>query len=99
MQAIFEARLMDYPEELSGKQETVILSAFLRGYQQIRPFTTQQSEAFPWFYALVSAFWLSDIKWDENSLANALASGNTRAAHEWMREIYRRELSRLPMPA
>ena len=98
MQAIFEARLMDYPEELAGKQETVILSAFLKGYQQIRPFTTQQSEAFPWFYALVSAFWLSDIKWDENSLANALASGNTRAAHEWMREIYRRELSRMPMP-
>ena len=98
MQAIFEARLMDYPEELAGRQENMILSAFLKGYQQIRPFTAQQREAFPWFYALVSAFWLGDIKWNENSLANALASGNTCAAHEWMKEIYRRELALLPMP-
>lgn len=98
MQAIFEARLMDYPEELAGKQETVILSAFLNGYRQLRPFTTQQSEAFPYFYALVSAFWLGDLKWDENSLANSLASGNMSAAHEWMREIYRRELSLFPAP-
>ncbi len=98
MQAIFEARLMDYPEELAGKQETVILSAFLNGYRQLRPFTAQQSEAFPYFYALVSAFWLGDVKWDENSLTNTLASGNVIAAHEWMKEIYRRELSLLPMP-
>ncbi len=98
MQAIFEARLMDYPEELAGKQESVLLSAFLKGYQQNRPFTAQQREAFPWFYALVSAFWLGDITWDENSLTNALASGNTCAAHAWMKEIYRRESSLLPMP-
>ena len=98
MQAIFEARLMDYPEELSGKQEPVILSAFLKGYQQRRLFTAQQREAFPNFYALVSAFWLCDLKWNEDSLANALASGDTYAAHEWMKEIYRRELSLLPMP-
>lgn len=98
MQAIFEARLMDYPEELAGEQEAPILSAFLRGYQQVRPFTARQREAFPGFYALVSAFWLSDIRWDENSLANALASGDTRAAHDWMKEIYRREVSLPPMP-
>lgn len=98
MQAIFEARLMDYPEELAGRQEAVILSAFLKGYQQIRPFTARQMEAFPYFSALVSAFWLSDIRWDEKSLANALAAGDDFAAHEWMKEIYRRELSLLPMP-
>lgn len=98
MQAIFEARLMDYPEELVGRQESIILSAFLNGYQQIRPFSTQQREAFPYFYALVSAFWLGDIRWGEDSLANSLASGNASAAHEWMREIHRRELLLLPMP-
>ena len=98
MQAIFEARLMDYPEELAGEQEALILSAFLRGYQQVRPFTARQREAFPRFYALVSAFWLADIRWDKNSLANALASGNIGAAHDWMKEIYRRELFLLSMP-
>ena len=98
MQAIFVARLMDYPEELAGKREALILSAFLKGYHQLRPFTARQREAFPRFYALVSAFWLSDVRWDENSLANALASGDTDAAQDWMKEIYRRELVLLPMP-
>lgn len=98
MQAIFEARLMDYPEELAGRQEAVILSAFLKGYQQRRPFTAEQKAAFPYFYALVSAFWLEDIKWNEHSLANALASGDTAAAREWMKEIYRREFILPPMP-
>ena len=98
MQAIFEARLMDYPEELAGKQEAVVLSAFLRGYHQIRPFTQGQRDAFPYFYALVSAFWLSDVKWEENSLANALAAGDDFAVRRWMREICKRELTLLPMP-
>ena len=98
MQAIFEARLMDYPAELAGRQEPVILSAFLNGYQQVRPFTPEQKAAFPYLYALVSAFWLADIRWDENSLINALASGDAAAAHAWMKEIYRREMTLLPMP-
>ena len=98
MQAIFEARLMDYPAELAGRQEPVILSAFLNGYHQVRPFTPEQKAAFPYLYALVSAFWLADIRWDENSLINALASGDAAAAHAWMKEIYRREMTLLPMP-
>ena len=46
MQAIFEARLMDYPEELAGRQEVTILPAFLQGYHRERPFSRQQT---PWF--------------------------------------------------
>ena len=77
MQAVFEARLMDYPKEIAGKQESIILSAFLKGYQKERPFTKEQREVFPYFYALVSAFWLSDMKWDENSLCHAVETGDT----------------------
>lgn len=98
MQAIFEARLMDYPNEIAGKQEHIILSAFLKGYHQERPFTNEQREVFPYLYALVSAFWSSDIKWDENSLCHAAERGDTETAHRWLKEIYNRILSRPKMP-
>ncbi len=98
MQAVFEARLMDYPEDLAGRQEEVILPAFLKGYQQKRPFTAEQKAAFPYFYSLVSAFWLADLKWNENSLLNALKSEDSESARRWMEEIFRRECYLLPMP-
>ncbi|MBR4163262.1 MAG: hypothetical protein IKR11_07045 [Solobacterium sp.] len=96
MQAIFEARLMDYPHELSSHQEHIILSAFLKGYQKERPFTNKQKEAFSSLYALVSAFWLADIRWNENSLENCIASNDSEGIHQWMKEIYKRELFVLP---
>ena len=91
MQAIFEARLMDYPEELAGHQEDEILSAFLDGYQKIRPFTEEQKAAFPYFYALVNAFWGADMKWSDNSLTTTVEKADDASAHQWMKEIFRRE--------
>ena len=91
MQAIFEARLMDYPEELAGRQEEIILSAFLDGYQQIRPFSSEQKTAFTYLYALVNAFWSADIKWSDHSLAAAVEKDDDVSIHRWMKEIYRRE--------
>ena len=98
MQALFEARLMDYPDGLAGHQEEIILSSFLKGYQQIRPFSEEQKSVFPYLYALISAFWLDDMKWSQDSLTKTIESGDSGAAHEWMKEIYRRELYLLPMP-
>ena len=90
MQAIFEARLMDYPEGLAENHEAVILPAFLKGYHQERPFTEKQVEGFPYLYALISAFWLIDMKWDEHSLANAVEKADSDAVLQWMKEIYNR---------
>ena len=98
MQAIFEARLMDYPEELTGRQEEIILSSFLRGYHRARPFTLAQAAAFPALYALVTAFWLGDMQRNENSLPHAVASGDFAAVHGWMDEIHRRACAFVPMP-
>ena len=98
MQAIFEARLMDYPDGLNGRREEIILAAFLRGYHRVRPFTQAQKAAFPYLYALVSAFWLGDLKWNEDSLAHAVESGDDDAARAWMKEILRRASSLPPMP-
>ena len=91
MQAIFEARLMDYPDELVGHQEEIILAAFLDGYQQIRPFTEKQKAAFPYLYALVNAFWGADMKWSDNSLTTTVEKADNASLHQWMKEIYRRE--------
>ncbi len=93
MQAIFEARLMDYPEEIEGKQESVILPAFLRGYHWERPFTDKQKEVFPYLYAVISAFWRGSIY----SLCHAIEEGDTEAAHKWMKEIHSRTVFRPEM--
>ena len=98
MQAVFEARLMDYPEALAGHQEEIILSAFLQGYHQIRPFSEDQKKVFPYLYALISAFWLSDMKWNENSLAHAIEACDSDKVHAWMKEIDRREACLLSIP-
>lgn len=98
MQAIFEARLMDYPKEIAGKQEGIILSAFLKGYHKERHFTKEERDVFPYLYALVYAFWEMDIKWNENSLCRAVEAGDAEAAHQWMKEIHNRILFRPEMP-
>ena len=98
MQAIFEARLMDYPEEIDGKQESVILPAFLRGYHRERPFTDNQKEVFPYLYAMISAFWVASIQFDEDSLYHAIEAENTESVHQWMKEIHRRTMFRPKMP-
>lgn len=87
MQAIFEARLMDYPKEIDGNQEGVILPAFLRGYHRERPFTDKQKEIFPYLYAMISAFWI--VSEDEDILCHAIQAGDTESVHQCMKEVYR----------
>ena len=85
---------MVYAEELSGKQEEIILSPFLKGCHRERPFTKQQIEVFPYLYAIVPAFWLMDI----NRLINSIKAGKSDAAHEWMEEIQKRLTNHKHMP-
>ena len=94
MQAVFEARLMDYPEDLAGHQEEVILSSFLKGYHHVRPFSGEQKSVFPHLYALISAFWCGDL----DHLTKAIKSGDCGAVHKCMEFIYRQEQTVLPMP-
>lgn len=90
MQAVFVARLMNYPEELKGKQEQVILSAFLDGYNRERPFSEKQKEVYPSFYALITAFDSGDIIWDEKSLLNMIKANDVLAVHKHMKDIYQK---------
>ena len=91
MQAVFEARLMDYPEEIAGQREEIIFTAFLDGYQSIRPFTEEEEEAFPYLYALIDAFWGVDMKWSDSSLSKAVDEEDDTGIRRWMEEIRRRE--------
>lgn len=76
MQAVFESRLMDYDDDDTNREKK-ILSAFLNGYHKIRPFSNKQKCAYPYLYALIDAFWASDIIWNDNSLKK-LISRNDR---------------------
>lgn len=97
MQAIYEARLMDYPENYGGDHEHIILPAFLKGYHNERPFSDVQKSMYPYLYAIVNAFWGTDIKWNEDSLLQELEQGNIKAVHKWLEEIQKRLLTLEPM--
>ena len=99
MQAVFESRLMDYPEELDGHQEEIIFSSFLEGYQQVRPFTAEQKEAFPYLYALITAFWGVDMKWADKSCAKTVDEADDATVHQWMKAILERESAMYTVPA
>ncbi len=90
MQAVFEARLMDYPQDYSKEYEDKILFNFLRGYQSERPFNNLQRKFFPYLYAIIDAFWASDIVWDDKSLLKQCDRKNETAVHKWLKEIWNR---------
>lgn len=94
MQAIFEARLMDYPDNIGDNVRPEILSSFLRGYRSVRDFSGEQKNWYPYLYAIITAFWSSDISWNEDSLTNAVKSGNRESVQKWLRVI-RDRLNRL----
>lgn len=84
MQAIFEARLMvDYPDDIASDPESVILPAFLRGYDRVRPFTAEERAAYPHLYALCTAFWLMRL----HAIINAIKEDDRQKVRECMRAI------------
>ncbi|MCM1114319.1 MAG: hypothetical protein NC397_02350 [Clostridium sp.] len=94
MQAVFEARLMDYPEDKEDNFEPKILISFLEGYNSVRSFSKEQQYWYPYLYAIINAFWSSDIRWSENSLLNAHKNGKVESVRRWLLMILKRlELS------
>lgn len=98
MQAVFVARLMDYPESYDGKHESEILPAFLKGYASERPFSKMHRNTFPYLYAIIDAFWSADIKWNEDSLLKQLEKGDHNAVCRWLKVILKRLSNLKPMP-
>lgn len=90
MQAIFEARLMDYPENKQDDFETKILESFWKGYCSVRSFTTEEQKLYPYLCAIIGAFWSSDIRWNEDSLMNAQEAGDVESVRRWLSTIYER---------
>lgn len=90
MQAVFEARLMDYPQEKEADFEANILASFLDGYCSVRSFTKEEQQWYPYLYAIIDAFWSSDIRWNEDSLLNAHKAGNAEGVRRWLSTIWER---------
>lgn len=72
MQAVFEARLMDYSEECRQNSEQIILPAFLKGYDSQRPFSALQKKLMPYLYAIIDAFWAAYTLWGKDGLQTAI---------------------------
>lgn len=90
MQAVFEARLMDYPEDKGSDFEEEILTAFLEGYSSVRAFSKEEERWYPYLFAIIDAFWSADIRWNEDSLLNAYRAGDKDGVHRWLTVIWER---------
>lgn len=61
IQAVFEAKLMEYDKPLDSEYSREIFKAFLSGYEHEREFTDEERAAIPHITAVVNAFWLIDL--------------------------------------
>ena len=89
MQAVFEVTLMDYKEEASPERERKILSAFLDGYERLRPFTDEQRKFFPYLYAVLTAFEMGKMSYDKDCLKELIQADRTDDIRERMKNIHR----------
>ena len=87
MQAIFDATLMEYNEEASSERERRILSAFLAGYESLRPFTDEQRKVFPYIYAILTAFELGRMSYDKDCLKELIQADRTNDIRECMNDM------------
>ena len=100
MQAIYEARRMDYPESRETDFEAVILKSFLDGYCSIRSLSDTEKQWYPYLQAIITAFWSDDIRWNEDSLHNAHKAGDAEGVRRWLLTIWERlsaSLSEFPI--
>jgi len=99
MQAFFEAQLMDYSESCAENHESLILSAFLNGYNKKRPFSGSEKSLYPYLYTVISGFELGIVKYDEENLYKATESGDDKTIKKLLTEMYRRlnVLSEIPL--
>ncbi len=90
MQAVFEARLMCYPQNAPADFEAQVFSAFLDGYTAIRPFSEAEQRWLPTLWRVIDAFWSSDIRWNDDSLLHAFHAHDPGGVHRWLTTILRR---------
>lgn len=90
MQAVFEARLMDYPENKEDDYEEKILTSFWDGYCSVHSFSIEEQQWYPYLYAIIDAFWSADICWNKDSLLNAHKTGNCESVRRWLDTIWKR---------
>lgn len=87
MQAVFEARLMVYPEDRADDFEDRILSAFWEGYRAVRAFSADEQRWYPYLYAVIDAFWRCG---DVDNLVNAQGAGDAAGVRHWLESIQKR---------
>ncbi len=63
---------MNYLDNYTGRSDVLIFPAFFKGYNSERPFSDMQKRLSPYLYAIINAFWSTDIIWNDNSLRHAI---------------------------
>ncbi len=66
---------------------------FFKGYGSVRNFSEEQQYWYPYLYAVIDSFWSADIKWNEDSLMNAVKNGDMEMARKWLETVWQRLIS------
>lgn len=90
MQAVFEARLMDYSDDIGDSLRPEILDSFWQGYRSIRDFSEEQKIYYFYLHEVIQAFWSSDIRWNEDSLINVVKNQDKDGTQRWLEVIWQR---------
>lgn len=90
MQALFVARLMDYPDNKESDFENKVLTAFWEGYCSVRDFSNEERRWYPYLYAIIDAFWSFDISYNDDSLLEAHKAGDLTSVRRWLETIWKR---------
>ena len=82
-----------------SEREQNILSAFLNGYDSVRPFTNLQKDIYPYLCAVISAYWLGDMSFDEGNLKSLIEKKQADAICRFMNNMRNRliDLQEFPL--
>lgn len=76
MQAYFISHLMEYSQELTEDFSAELFKSVLRGYNSVRPFSSEEMSLIPPLYAVINAFEGGNLYYNENSLKKVMENGD-----------------------
>ena len=76
MQAYFISHLMEYSQELTEEFSAELFKSVLRGYNSVRPFSTEERSLIQPLYAVINAFERGTLYYNDDSLKKSIDNGD-----------------------
>lgn len=88
MQGWFVAHLMDYSQPITKEYSDMLAKCFFDGYSKYRPFSDIEKELILDLYSIISAFDCRLVKYNEDSLCNAVERKDMKLVSDILNSVY-----------